>query len=33
MAETFLEKGALPRKAAVDAVHIAVAVSNGMDFL
>lgn len=33
LAGIFLEKGALPKKAAVDAFHIAVAVSGGMDFL
>lgn len=33
LANTFLNRGALPQKAAVDALHIAVAVSGGMDYL
>lgn len=33
LAELFLAKNALPAKAAVDAIHIAVAVVNGMDYL
>jgi hypothetical protein len=33
LAELFLAVNALPAKAAVDAVHIAVAVINGMDYL
>jgi predicted nucleic acid-binding protein len=33
LARIFLERGALPEKAAVDAFHIAVAVSGGMEFL
>ena len=32
-AEHLFEVGAIPRKAALDAVHIAVAVLNGMDYL
>jgi hypothetical protein len=30
---TRVEVGAIPRRAALDAVHIAVAVVNGMDYL
>ena len=33
LAERLLRSNALPAKAAVDAVHVAVAVVNGMDFL
>lgn len=33
LGEHFLEQGALPRKAIIDALHIAVAVTSGMDFL
>lgn len=33
VARHLLEAGAIPRKAALDAVHIAVAVVNGMDYL
>jgi predicted nucleic acid-binding protein len=33
LAERFLQATALPAKAAIDAVHIAVAVINGMDYL
>jgi hypothetical protein len=33
LAESFLAQGALPQKAAIDALHIAAAVSSGMDFL
>lgn len=33
LAERFLRASALPAKAALDAIHIAVAVVNGMDYL
>ncbi|HEX9943449.1 MAG TPA: type II toxin-antitoxin system VapC family toxin [Thermoanaerobaculia bacterium] len=33
LAERFLHEGTLPAKAAIDAIHIAVAVINGMDYL
>lgn len=33
VAETLLEEHALPRKAALDALHIAVAVVMGMDYV
>jgi hypothetical protein len=33
LAERFLRIRALPRKAAIDALHIAVAVVNGMDYV
>jgi len=33
LAERFLQMGVMPAKAEVDAVHIAVAVVNGMDYL
>jgi len=33
LAENLVRAGSLPRTAAVDAVHIAVAVVNGMDYL
>ncbi len=33
LAEDLVSKGALPRKAAEDAIHIAVAVVNGLDYL
>jgi hypothetical protein len=33
LAEALLESLALPRNAAVDALHIAVATVNGMEFL
>lgn len=33
LAEDLLSKGPLPRKAQEDALHIAVAVINGMDYL
>jgi predicted nucleic acid-binding protein len=32
-AQTLIELAALPQKAAADALHIAVAVVNGMDYL
>lgn len=33
LAEKLIEHGSLPPKAAVDAVHIATAVTNGVDYL
>ncbi|MGH9928232.1 MAG: type II toxin-antitoxin system VapC family toxin [Pyrinomonadaceae bacterium] len=33
LARTLVEKGPIPEKAAVDALHIAVAASHGMDYL
>jgi len=33
LARSLVEKGQIPEKAKVDALHIAVAASNGMDFL
>ncbi len=33
LAERLLQVGAIPRKAVLDAIHIAVAVLNGMDYL
>lgn len=33
LARTFIEKGPIPEKAAVDALHIAVATVHGMDYL
>ena len=33
LAEAFIEQHALPAKAAVDALHIAVAVVMGMDYV
>lgn len=33
LAKRLVEQSALPEKAATDAIHIAVAVINGMDFL
>jgi hypothetical protein len=33
LAEQLISRGPLPRKAAEDAVHIAVAVVNGLDYL
>lgn len=33
LAERFVESRTLPQKAAVDALHIAVAVVNGMDYV
>lgn len=33
LAEELVEKGPLPKKAALDALHIAVAVAGGVDFL
>ena len=33
LAEVFIHRCGLPPKAAVDAVHIAVAAVNGMDYL
>lgn len=33
LAERFLEEHAMPAKAAIDAIHVAVAVVNGMDYL
>jgi hypothetical protein len=33
LAERFLQTNAMPANAAIDAVHIAVAVVNGMDYL
>lgn len=33
LTEHLINQGALPRKAAEDAVHIAVAVVNGLDYL
>jgi predicted nucleic acid-binding protein len=33
LARDLLERGPLPKKAAVDALHIAVATTHGMDYL
>jgi predicted nucleic acid-binding protein len=33
LASRFIELGVLPAKAALDAVHVATAVMNGMDYL
>lgn len=33
LAAALLEAAALPRKAAIDAVHVALAAAHGMDFL
>ena len=33
LARTLVETGAVPRQAADDAAHIAIAVTNGVDFL
>ena len=33
LARALIEKGPIPEKAKVDALHIAVAASNGMDYL
>jgi hypothetical protein len=33
LATHFIEVGALPQKAFVDAVHVAAAATHGMDFL
>jgi len=33
LAERFLKTGVMPAKAAIDAIHIAVAVVHGMDYL
>ena len=33
LAQKLLTKGPLPKKAALDALHIAIAVVNGMDFI
>jgi predicted nucleic acid-binding protein len=33
LAEVFIEKGVIPQKAAEDALHISVAVVNGIDYL
>jgi hypothetical protein len=33
LAKTLLNAGALPPKARVDAVHVAIAAENGMDYL
>ena len=33
LAEALINSGAVPRKAAEDALHIAIAVVNGMDYL
>ena len=33
LARTLVEKGPIPEKAEVDALHIAVAATNGMDYL
>jgi predicted nucleic acid-binding protein len=33
LAEDLIKKGPLPQKAAEDAIHIAVAVVNGLDYL
>ena len=32
LAELLINKGPLPRKAEIDAVHISVAATNGMDY-
>ena len=33
LAQTLVDQGAVPRRAAEDAAHIAIAVTNGVDFL
>ena len=33
LATVFIEKGAIPQKAAEDALHIAISVVNGLDYL
>ncbi|NOY42993.1 MAG: type II toxin-antitoxin system VapC family toxin [Planctomycetes bacterium] len=33
LAQQLIESGAIPRKAAEDAAHIAIAVTNGVDYL
>ena len=33
LADIFIEKGPIPRKAAEDALHISIAVVNGIDYL
>ena len=33
LAKTLLKQGALPTKAKVDAIHVAIAAENGMDYL
>ena len=33
LARILLDSGAVPRQAAADAAHIAIAVTNGVDFL
>jgi hypothetical protein len=33
LAKTLVEKGPIPKKAEVDALHIAIAAANGMDYL
>ena len=33
LAETFVKRGPLPPKANIDALHIATAVTNGVDYL
>lgn len=33
LAQTLLETGPLPKKAAEDALHVAIAVTNGIQFL
>ncbi|BDA69392.1 hypothetical protein CAL7716_035580 [Calothrix sp. PCC 7716] len=33
LAQTLLETGTLPKKATEDALHIAIAVTNGVDYL
>ena len=33
LANTLLRTGALPPKARIDAVHVAIAATNGMDYL
>lgn len=33
LAQKLVDRGPIPEKAAVDALHIAIAVVNGMDYL
>jgi hypothetical protein len=33
LARLLIEKGPIPEKAEIDALHIAVATANGMDYL
>jgi predicted nucleic acid-binding protein len=33
LAQAFIDAGAIPQKAAEDALHIAIAVTNGVDYL